>query len=253
MPAVPPYSSTTTAICSPDAAQLREQRVAVERLGHGRHRLHQPAQRHPVAFGRRHPEGLLDVHDAQHDVRVAVLHREPGEAGVPGPGHQVVDGVVGRPAISTRTRGVIRSSATRSVNRSERSSSAAVPASRVPRSALDRTSDDSSRGDRAERSSSAGSTPRRRTTAFAGAFRALISQRNACANPLCSHTTPRAVRSGSAIARFFGTSSPNTIDSVVATSSDRHRRGAVAAAVSGQPQRRRGPGRISAAIAGSAM
>ena len=40
--------------------------------------------------------------------------------------------------------------------------------------------------------------------ALAAALSAAISQRNAWANPLCSQTTARAVRSGSAIARFLG-------------------------------------------------
>ena len=123
---------------------------------------------------------------------------------------------------ATRTRGVMRSSATRSVKRSERSSRVAVPSSSVPCSALARTSELSSPGERAERSSSAGSTPSLRTMALAMALSALISQRNAYANPLCSQTTARAVRSGSAIARFWGTSSPNTIDSAVASTQREH-------------------------------
>ena len=92
-----------------------------------------------------------------------------------------------------------------------------MPSSRVPCWALVRTSELSSRGERAERSSSAGSTPSRRTIALAEAFSPVISQRNAPANPACSQTTARAVRSGPAMARFFGTSSPNTMDSVVAS------------------------------------
>ena len=92
-----------------------------------------------------------------------------------------------------------------------------MPGSRVPCSALVRTSELSSRGERAERSSSAGSTPSRRTTALADAFSPVISQRNAPANPACNQTTARATRSGPAMARFFGTSSPNTMDSVVAS------------------------------------
>ena len=52
-------------------------------------------------------------------------------------------------------RGVISSSAVRSPNRSERSSRVAVPSSRVPCAALERTSEVSSSGERADRSSSA--------------------------------------------------------------------------------------------------
>ena len=152
---------------------------------------------------------------------------------------------------ATRTRGVMRSSATRSVKRSERSSSVAVPSSSVPRSALARTRELSSPGERAERSSSAGSTPSLRTMALAMALSALISQRNACANPLCSQTTARAVRSGSAIARFLGTSSPNTMDSAVASTSA-STVAVVAAAPSARPSAAR-PGTNSVAMAGSAM
>ena len=61
----------------------------------------------------------------------------------------------------------------------------------------------------------------------------------------------RAVRSGLAMARFLGTSSPNTIDSVVATSSD-STVAVVAAMPSGSPTASRA-GRNSDAIAGSAM
>ena len=143
------------------------------------------------------------------------------------------------------------SSATRSVKRSERSSSVAVPSSSVPCSALTRTSELSSPGERAERSSSAGSTPSLRTMALAAALSAAISQRNAFANPLCSQTTARAVRSGSAIARFLGTSSPNTIDSAVA-STNASTVAVPPAAASDRPSATR-PGTNRVAIAGSAM
>jgi len=114
-----------------------------------------------------------------------------------------------------------------------------------------RTSELSSRGDRAERSSSAGSTPSRRTMALAAELRPAISQRNAPANPLCNHTTARAVHSGSAMARLFGTSSPNTIDRVVASSSERTV--AVPRATPSDMPSPVSPGRNSEAIAGSAM
>ena len=145
----------------------------------------------------------------------------------------------------------MRSSATRSVKRSERSSSVAVPSSRVPCWALERTSELSSRGERAERSSSAGSTPSLRTMALAKALSAPISQRKACAKPLCSQTTARAVRSGSAMARFLGTSSPNTIDKVVASTRD----STVAVPLAAPAERPSAvrPGAKRVAIAGSAM
>lgn len=121
----------------------------------------------------------------------------------------------------------------------------------LPLSALARTSELSSPGERAERSSSAGSMPSRRTMALAALFRPVMSQRNAEANPACSHTTERATSIGWAIARFFGTSSPKTIDSTVARTSDSTV--AVPEAIpAGRPTASR-TGRISSATAGSAM
>ena len=178
MPAVPPYSSTTTASCSPDSRSRVSSGVAAERLRHGRHGLGQlrsgtSAQRaagtpnacltwttptsasgSPSSTGKRENPVFCDC--ATSLATVSSASRD-----------------------ATRTRGVMRSSATRSVKRSERSSSVAVPSSRVPRSALARTSELSSPGERAERSSSAGSTPSLRTMALAMALSALISQRNA--------------------------------------------------------------------------
>ena len=83
---------------------------------------------------------------------------------------------------SSCTRGVISSSAVRSPNRSERSSSSAVDVSSVPLSALDRTIEPSSCGDRADRSSSCGSTPNLRTRKFALLFISVMSQRNSAEN-----------------------------------------------------------------------
>ena len=87
--------------------------------------------------------------------------------------------------------------------------------------------------------------------ALAEVLRALISQRKAWANPLCSQTTARAVPSGLAMARFLGTSSPKTIDRVVASSSDRAV--AVPEATPSDSPSASSPGRSSSAMAGSAM
>ncbi len=152
---------------------------------------------------------------------------------------------------STRTRGVISSPAVRSPNRNDRPSSTAVPWSRVPCSADVRTRAPSSSGDRAEASSSTGSTPRRRTSQFAELFIQLINQRKTAENPAWMPTTSRAVSSGLAIARFFGTSSPNTIDNAVAIARARASE-TPAATPCGTPRPAR-PGSISEAIAGSAM
>ena len=67
-------------------------------------------------------------------------------------------------------RGVISSSAVRSPNCSDRRTSAAVAGSREPLRAEVRTSDTSSCGERADRSSSAGSMPSLRTIQFAAPF-----------------------------------------------------------------------------------
>ena len=77
----------------------------------------------------------------------------------------------------------MRSSATRSVNRSDRSMRVAVAASRVPRRPLARTRAPSSSGERAERSSSIGSTPTARTRALAAALRAAIEPAQGAGEP----------------------------------------------------------------------
>ena len=66
--------------------------------------------------------------------------------------------------------GVISSSAVSEPNCSDRRTSAAVVASRAPLCAEVRTSDSSSRGERADRSSSAGSMPSSRTIQLAAPF-----------------------------------------------------------------------------------
>ena len=66
--------------------------------------------------------------------------------------------------------GVISSSAVRAPNCRDRRTSDAVAASREPLRAEERTSDSSSCGDRADRSSSAGSMPSWRTIQFAAPF-----------------------------------------------------------------------------------
>jgi predicted neuraminidase len=77
----------------------------------------------------------------------------------------------------------------------------------------------SSSGDRALASSSCGSTPSRRTSAFADSFRMRINQANTIEKIRIGPAVSRAVASGRAIAAFFGTSSPKSIDSSVAMTS----------------------------------
>ena len=147
-------------------------------------------------------------------------------------------------------RGVISSSAVRTPNCSERSTSTAVTGSNEPLRAEVRTNDTSSCGERAERNSSAGSIPIRRRIQFAVPLVSRISGVNTSENSSCGPADQRAVGTGRATARFFGTSSPNTIDSEVAI------RMASASATpltnwSGRP-RAVSPGAMSRATTGSA-
>ena len=153
--------------------------------------------------------------------------------------------------VTTRPRGVMISCAVRSPNASVRCSSAAVPRCSVPVSAERRTSEASSSGDRADASSSCGSMPIRRRIAFAVLLRTEMIKPAARVNPRWKPWTALAVASGLAIARFFGTSSPNTIVTPVA------RMSAIASAMpgttsSGMPMDSSGPS-TSRAIDGSAM
>ena len=116
-----------------------------------------------------------------------------------------------------RTRGVMISPAVRSENATERCMSAAVAVSRVPWLAERPTSDTSSSGVRAERSSSCGSTPSRRTSALAEPLSSVIGPAIAAVKNRIGAWVARAVPSGRAIARFFGTSSPKTIVTRVAS------------------------------------
>ena len=112
--------------------------------------------------------------------------------------------------------GVISSSAVRAPNCSDRSTSAAVTGSSEPRRAELRTSDPSSCGERADRSSSAGSMPSRRNIQFAAPLVRWISGVASIENSSWGPATARAVCSGRATARYWATSSPNTIDTDVA-------------------------------------
>ena len=116
----------------------------------------------------------------------------------------------------TRTRGVSTSSAVLPENEIDRASRPAVGFSSVPCAAERRTSESSSTAERAERSSSCGSTPISFSTALAVPFSTTISGLNSMVEIRIGVMTVFAVSSGSAIAMFFGTSSPNTMDSTVA-------------------------------------
>ena len=120
-------------------------------------------------------------------------------------------------SISSRIRSVITSTAVSEPIPIDRVSSAAVPTSRVPASAEWRTSEASSEADRAPLSSSRGSMPKRRRIALAEELRPLITGRRAVVNPRCTGVIRSATRIGSAIAQFFGISSPKTIENVLTT------------------------------------
>lgn len=77
-------------------------------------------------------------------------------------------------------------------------------------------------GERADRSSSAGSTPSRRTIQLAAPLVSLIAGVSNAENSSCAATTARAVDIGRATARYLGTSSPNTIDTEVTISNARN-------------------------------
>ncbi len=99
------------------------------------------------------------------------------------------------------------SPAVRVPNSTERSISSAVSASSVPSSAEREIREASSVDDRADRSSSWGSMPRRRTIALAEPLSTRIGPRMRAVNRRWNPCVARAVSMGRAIARFFGTSS----------------------------------------------
>ncbi len=121
--------------------------------------------------------------------------------------------------VDRRGRGVMTSPASSSENEMVRSRSVAVSCSREPSDAERRSSDVSSSALRAPESSSCGSMPIARRTAFAVPLRTATAGLNTVVNAICSGTTIFAVCSGSASAKFFGTSSPRIIESSVAMTS----------------------------------
>ena len=152
--------------------------------------------------------------------------------------------------VVVRTRGVMISPAVRVPNSTERSTSSAVSASRVPWSADRCTSEASSCELRAERSSSCGSMPRRRTIALADPLSARMGPRVRAVKPRMKPWVLRAVWSGRAMAMFLGTISPK----IIVTTVPRTRPSASASGVttlSGTPADANGSS-MRSAIAGSA-
>ncbi len=107
-----------------------------------------------------------------------------------------------------RTRGVMISPAEREPNSTDFSISSAVSGSRVPTDAERAISEASSVELRAERSSSCGSIPRRRTTALAEPLSTRMGPRITAVKPRMNRWVAFAVTIGLASARFLGTSSP---------------------------------------------
>ena len=154
------------------------------------------------------------------------------------------------PRLVDRTRGVMISPAVRVPNSTDRSISSAVSTSRVPRVAERWMSEASSVELRADRSSSWGSMPSRRTNALAEPLRTRIGPRMTAVNPRWKRWVARATSIGLASARFFGTSSPKIMVRMV----PRVRPMPTATGVmapSGTPALASGPS-ISSEIAGSA-
>ena len=149
-----------------------------------------------------------------------------------------------------RTRGVMISPAVRVPNSTDRSISSAVSASSVPSSADREISEASSVDDRADRSSSWGSIPRRRTIALADPLRTRMGPRITAVKRRWKPCVARAVSIGRAMAKFFGTSSAKIIVtrelivSPIATATG-------CTAFSGSPRARTGP-LIKREMAGSA-
>ena len=137
-------------------AQLEQQRVEPQRLGHEHRRHHQRRHRHVGAPVEGHGDGLLDVHDAVDVVPVGPRRRGTGSARCAGPARRRRPAVAVRSIDVARERGVITSAAVWSAKPRDAVTSRAVPRSRVPASAEERTSDASSAGLRAPESSSCG-------------------------------------------------------------------------------------------------
>lgn len=111
----------------------------------------------------------------------------------------------------TRTRGVITCCAVRPPRARVRTKRSAVSCSRAPARAEWRARETSSPGVRAEASSSAGWTPKRRTIRLAAAFSSVMTGRKRREKRCWGRATKRATASGRETAQFLGTSSPMTI------------------------------------------
>src|SRR5699024_7709363 len=112
-------------------------------------------------------------------------------------------------------RGVITSAAVRAEKFSVRSTNAAVLTSRVPISADRRTSEDNSSGVRAPESSSWVAMPKRLKIQFEKLFNPTTIGRNIIVKISCGRARTRATGMARAKDRFFGMSSPTSMDSAV--------------------------------------
>ena len=156
--------------------------------------------------------------DADDVVGVLADHREAGVAGAAGPASITSSaGVVVLHGLVIRTRGVMTSAAAWSENRSVRPSSVACPRRAGPRCAERRTSELSSSaragaGQLLLRLDAEG--PEDRVGGAVEQQDQRLEDRGE--QPPGTASPPWRSRSGSASAKFFGTSSPSTIESSVA-------------------------------------
>lgn len=120
--------------------------------------------------------------------------------------------VASRSTTTMRMRSVMTSLALSSWSSIELVRSCATDFSSVPSAADRRTREASSVADRAPDSSSRGSTPTRRSSAFADPLSTRITGLKSTVNIRCSGMTTRAAPSGTDRAKFLGISSPNSME-----------------------------------------
>ena len=114
-------------------------------------------------------------------------------------------------------RGVMTSAAERSEKRTVRSTNSAASLSSVPISALRRTRETNSAGERAPEISSLTSRPKRCRTLLEKPLSTMMAGLKMAVKISCGRATARPMSKALAMARFLGTSSPMTIESSVAS------------------------------------
>ena len=210
-PAVPPYSSTTTAICMPCARSSTSSGPSRTVSGTRGAGPISAAAGTSVRFSNGTAIALRRC------TRPTTSSREPSITGkrecpVDRAAATTSAAVSSRVTTSIRVRSVITSTAVSVFSSMEFVSSTAVPTSSVPTWAERRTRATSSVAERPPDSSSRGCTPNRRRIALAVPLSTTITGRNAAVNASWDGATARAVAIGTESARFFGTSSPTSME-----------------------------------------